>query len=133
MNWETVDLTGAEMVRLQREAGPQKWWNAPLGMPVTATVQGPEVDVQLRLVHPSGSVDTLRYVIAITIDGQPADWRALTSMPDTSVRLDGILFGDRDRVRLPLGPGPHTIGVTLSAGHSDRMLVRIRQAVLRED
>ena len=100
---------------------------------VSATVSGPEVDIQLRLNHPLGSADTLRYVVAITIDGQPADWRALTSLPDTSVHLGELRFGDRDRVRFTLSPGPHSIGVMLTEGHADRMLVRIRQSVLRED
>ena len=133
VDWETVDLTGAEMMRLEHADGPQRWWSAPLDVPVSATVTGPEVVIQLRLVHPPGAVDSLRYVVAIMIDGQPADWRALTSLPDTSVRLGEFRFGERDRVRLTLSPGPHKIAVMLTAGHADRMLVRIRQPAVRED
>ena len=61
------------------------------------------------------------------------DWRALTSLPDTTVRFGTLRFGDRDRVRLTLGPGRHTIRITLTDGHGDRMLVRVRQSVLREE
>lgn len=133
VDWETVDLTGVEMVRLVHAGSEQRWWNAPLNVSVTASVSAPEADVQLRLVHPSGTPDSLRFVVAVTVDGQPTDWRALTSLADTNAHLDGLHIGDRDRIRLVLGPGTHVIGVRLADGHGARMLVRIRQAVLRED
>jgi choline kinase len=133
VDWETVDLQGVEMVRLTRAGAEQRWWSAPLDVPVAATVNGPEADIQLRLVHPAGTPDTLRFVVAITIDGHPADWRALRSQVDTAAHLGDLILGDRDRVRLTLGPGVHTIGVMLTDGHGQRMLVRIRQPVLRED
>jgi L-glutamine-phosphate cytidylyltransferase len=133
IDWETVDLVGGKMVRVERADGPQRWWNAALGVPVTATVSGAEVDVQLRLVHPPGARDTLRYVVGVTMDGEPTDWRALNSQTDTLVRLGEQRFGDRDHLRFTLSPGVHTIGVVLTAGHSDRMLVRVRQAALRDD
>ncbi len=133
VDWETVDLQGAEMVRLARADGEQRWWSAPTDVPVTAIVTGPEADVQIRLVHPRGSPDTLRFVIAITIDGQPADWRALTSVVDSTVRLGDLHLGDRDRVRLALGPGVHTLSVMLTDGHGERIVVRVRQPVVRED
>ena len=133
VDWETVDLTGVEMVRPVHAGSEERWWSAPLNVPVTASVSAAEADVQLRLVHPPGAADSLRFVVAITVDGQPIDWRALTSLADTSIHLDGLRIGDRDRVRLVLGPGTHVIGVRLVDGHGERMLVRIRQAVLRED
>ena len=133
VDWETVDLTGVEMVRPVHAGSEERWWSAPLNVPVTASVSAAEADVQLRLVHPRGAADSLRFVVAITVDGQPIDWRALTSLADTSIHLDGLRIGDRDRVRLVLGPGTHVIGVRLVDGHGERMLVRIRQAVLRED
>lgn len=133
VDWETVDLTGVEMVRLVHAGSEERWWSAPLNVPVTASVSAAEADVQLRLVHPRGAADSLRFVVAITVDGQPIDWRALTSLADTSAQLDGLRIGDRDRVRLVLGRGTHVIGVRLADGHGERMLVRIRQAVLRED
>lgn len=133
VDWETVDLTGGEKVRLARADGEQRWWVAAKDSHVVATVENTEVDLQVRLVHPEGSSDSLRFVIALTIDGRPADWRALTSIPDTSTHFGTALIGDRDRVRLQLGPGPHTIGVTLAEGHGERLLVRVRQPVVRED
>ncbi len=133
VDWETVELGGAEMVRVVRVDGEQRWWNAPIDVPVTASVEGAEADIQLRLVHPDGSPDSLRFVVAITIDGHPADWRALTSLPDTSAHLGDLRLGDRDRIRLELGPGKHTVVVMLAEGHGQRMLVRVRQPVVRED
>ena len=133
IDWETAELTGAEMVRIVQTDGEQRWWSVPLDSPVVATVTGPVADVQFRLVHPPGAGDSLRFVVALTVDGQPADWRALTSFADTSAHLGDLRLGDRDRIRLALGPGAHTIVVVLAAGHGQRMLVRVRQAVVRED
>lgn len=133
VDWETVDLAGAEMARLVHVDGEQRWWNAPRDTQVGATVTAPQVDVQLRLVHPAGSDDSLRFVVALIVDGQPTDWRALTSHVDTAAHLDTQRIGDRDRIRLALGPGTHSVGVRLVDGHGERMLVRIRQAVVRDD
>ena len=133
VDWETVELSGAQMVRVVRADGEQRWWNAPIDVPLTATVEGAEADVQLRLVHPDGSPDSLRFVVAITVDGHPTDWRALTSSPDTSAHLGDLRLGDRDRVRLDLGVGRHTVVVMLTEAHGQRMLVRVRQPVVRED
>lgn len=133
VDWETAELAGGEMMRLARADGDQRWWVVAKDSQVVATVASAEADVQVRLVHPAAGGDSLRFVVAITIDGKPADWRALTSIPDTSSHYGAAIVGDRDRVRLALGPGTHTIGVALVAGHGDRLLVRIRQAVVRED
>ncbi|MDH5234968.1 MAG: hypothetical protein OEW77_08400, partial [Gemmatimonadota bacterium] len=133
VDWETVDLTGGQLVRVERQAGVQRWWDVALDVPVTATVSAEEADIQLRLVHPAGAPDTLRFVVAITVDDRAVDWRALTSLPDTTVHFGDLRLGDRDRVRLALGPGSHTIRIVLTAGHGDRMLVRVRQPLVREE
>lgn len=133
VDWETVEITGGEMVRVMHGGAEQRWWSVSLDSLVLATVQQAEADVQLRLVHPAGSADSLRFVVSISIDGQPADWRALTSLSDTSAHLGELRLGDRDRVRMTLAPGRHTIGVRLTAGHGERVLVRVRQPAVRDD
>lgn len=133
VDWETAELEGGERVRLSLGADEQRWWVAAKDSTVIATVVHEEADVQLRLLHPAGAADTLRYVVALTVDGAPLDWRALTSVADTASRYGTQVVGDRDRIRLALGPGSHRISVALVAGHGDRMLVRVRQPVLRED
>jgi choline kinase len=133
VDWETADMDGGERIRVVRAAGEQRWWLAPKDSQVVARVGGPEADVQLRLVHPDGAADTLRFVVALSVDDRPVDWRAITSIRDTAIHYGQTVFGDRDRIRLELGPGTHRIGVTLVAGHGDRLLVRIRQPVLREE
>lgn len=133
VDWETVDLTGGTIVRLAHAESEQRWWSAPRDSIVTGSVTGVEAVVQLRLIRAAGAPDSLRFVIAIMIDGRPADWRALTSLPDTSVHLGNVVVGDRDRVRLALGPGAHVIGVSLTQGHGERILIRIRQPVQRDD
>jgi len=133
LDWETVPLSGGELVRVERDGNAQRWWDVPLNTPVTAQVSGSAVVIEVRLVLPVAAADSMRYVVAVTVDGQPEDWRALTATPDTTARMAGAVLGDRDRVALSLGPGPHRIDVVLTAGHAHRMLVRVRQPERRED
>jgi hypothetical protein len=71
--------------------------------------------------------------MALRVDQQPVDWRALTATPDSAARLNGAILGDRDRIELALPPGPHNVGVELLAGHANQVLVRVRQPEERED
>ena len=132
VEWETVPLSGAEVARLDRDGEMQRWWLTAVGIPVTAQVSGHEAIVELRLVLPREVTDSLRYVVKITVDGRPMDWRALTAVEDTSARIGDITVGDRDRIRVPLAPGEHQLGIVLIDGHADRMLVRVRQPEARE-
>lgn len=133
INWETVPLTGGEMVRVERNGETQRWWIATPDSAVLAQVSGPTAVVELRLVLPNPIADSLRYVVALTINGRAADWRAFTSTRDTTVRLQQSSLGDRDRIELRLPPGWHEVGVRLLAGHGDRMVVRVRQPEQRDD
>jgi choline kinase len=132
INWETVPLTGGEMVRVERNAETQRWWMVGPDSAVRAHVSGPTV-VDVRLVLPSSTADSLRYVVAITVDGRTIDWRAFTSTRDTTVRLKGAVLGDRDRINLALPHGLHELGIALTAGHSRTMVARVRQPEQRED
>lgn len=132
VDWETVPVSGGAAVRLAYKERTQRWWVADLDETVTAQVEG-AADVQVRLLLPPEAGDSLRYVVAVAVDGKPHDWRALTAVPDSTSRLGDALVGDRDRIRLPLSPGLHEIGVSLVAGHSGRLLVRVRQREERQD
>ncbi|MEO7137741.1 MAG: phosphocholine cytidylyltransferase family protein [Gemmatimonadales bacterium] len=132
LNWETVPLAGGEMVRVERNGEAQRWWMVTPDSAVTALVSGPTV-VEVRLVFPGLIADSLRYVVAITLDGTPSDWRAFTSTRDTTTRLKGAFLGDRDRIVLTLPNGLHELGIALLAGHARTMVARIRQPEQRED
>ena len=133
VDWETVPLSGGEMVRIERHGEVQRWWSAPLRTTLIAQVSGPEVTLEFRLIMPPQPMARTRYVVAMTVDGQPYDWWALTALPDSLARLDGRLLGDRDRVRVSLPPGRHELAITLVDGHADRTLVRVRQPEGREE
>ena len=133
VNWETVPLAGAEVVRIERDGDSQRWWDVPSNTAVSGQVNSPEAVVEVRLVLPDTAADSLRYVVALTVDGQQDDWRALTANRDSTVHLAGAVLADRDRIELSFPPGAHQVGVSLLAGHTNRMLVRLRQAVQRED
>ncbi len=133
INWETVPLTGGEMVRIERNGETQRWWLVAQDSAVRAQVAGPTAVVDVRLVLPGFTADSLRYVVALTVDGQAADWRAFTATRDTTVHLPGAFLGDRDRIELSLPHGLHEVGIGLTAGHATRMLARIRQPEQRDD
>lgn len=133
IDWESADIGGGERIRLSRGENEQRWWMVQRDSQVVATVIGPEADVQLRLVHPPGAPERLRYVVAISVDGEPVDWRAFTSTADSTSRYGSDVIGERERIRIPLGPEPHRVSVMLTDGHGDRMLVRIRQSAVREN
>ncbi|MEO6067111.1 MAG: phosphocholine cytidylyltransferase family protein [Gemmatimonadota bacterium] len=135
VDWETVDADSATRVRIDYHSGTQRWWALRPGTRAIANVSGEQAAVEARLVLPSGftAADSLRFVLGITIDGQTQDWYSLTATLDTTARLGTAVLSDRDRVKLELGPGPHRIEVELTAGHSDQLLVRIREPASRED
>ena len=133
VNWETVPLSGGEMVRIERNGETQRWWMVTQDSAVRAQVSGPTAVVEMRLVLPHRTPDSLRYVVALTLNGRPADWRAFTSVLDTTAHLKGVSLGDRDRIELPLPSGWHEVGVGLVAGHSGRMVARVRQPEQRDD
>ncbi len=132
LNWGTVPLAGGEMVRVERNGEAQRWWVVTPDSAVRAHVSGPAV-VEVRLVLPGSTADSLRYVVAITVDGNATDWRAFTSTRDTTVRLEGVFLGDRDRIELTLPNGLHELGIALIAGHSRTMVARIRQPEQRDE
>ncbi len=133
LNWETVPLTGSEMLRIERNGETQRWWRVTSDSAVTGQVAGPGAVIEVRLLLPGDRADTLRYVVAIAVDGRMVDWRALTATQDTSAHLSGARLGDRDRIELSLPPGAHQVGVSLAAGHTNRMVVRIRQPEQRDE
>jgi len=132
INWETVPLSGGEMVRVERNGEAQRWWVVTPDSAVRGQVSGPTV-VEVRLVRPSSTGDSLRYVVAITVDRDTTDWRAFTSTLDTTVHLRDAFLGDRDRIELTMPGGLHELRIALIAGHSRTMVARIRQPEQREE
>lgn len=129
IDWETVPLVGGDVVRVERgQGGNQRWWLADARTTLEAQVNTSPVVAEVRLLLPPEGRGRMRYVMAITVDGVPHDWEALTATPDTTVHLGGRILGDRDRIEIALPPGPHRLGVRLLEGHGDRVLVRVRQA-----
>lgn len=133
VNWETVPLTGSEMLKVERNGETQRWWQVRSDSAVTGQVVGPEAVIEVRLLLPDDTSDSLRYVVALAVDGRVVDWRALTATRDTSAHLPGAFPGDRDRIELSLPPGAHQVGVSIAAGHTNRMLVRMRQPEQRDE
>jgi len=133
LDWETVPVAGQEALSIDRDGKSQRWWEVGLGTTVVAEVSGSKAAVEVRLILPDTTTDSLQYVVSVAVDGGAEDWRALTATRDSAVHIDGEDLGDRDRIALELPPGRHQVAVTLAAGHAVRMLVRVRQPEQRQD
>jgi choline kinase len=128
IDWETVVPMRTAAIPIRVPTGRQKWWLVPRGDSLNALVDGDaRLRIEFRLVMSPQQTDSGRYVVSVSVDGQPQDWEAFTATPDTAAQLPGTVLGDRDRVEFALPSGRHSIRVTLVAGHSDSVLVRIRR------
>ncbi|MGE5803875.1 MAG: NTP transferase domain-containing protein [Gemmatimonadota bacterium] len=127
VDWESIQPLAAKVVSVTLPERRQKWWLVRRGDSLTARVEGGgPVRVELRLVVAPAQPDSGRYVVAVSIDGEPHDWEALTATPDSTAQLAGAVLGDRDRLEFELPPGRHVLRVALVAGNGDSLLVRIR-------
>lgn len=133
IDWDTVPAAGAPDVRLTRLDDRQRWWKLAVGDSLAAEVGTTMALIETRAVFPNAASDSLRFVIGITVDGKPYDWRALTATRDRGAMLDSQTVGDRDRYELLLPPGRHALGVSYVSGHVAYILVRIRESVRREN
>ena len=134
IDWETVPPAMGRVATIEGKGKLQQWSSLTTGDTLAATVSGAIAAVEVRLVlDGKPSAMGYRYVVGVTLDGKPHDWRALTSTLDTTVKWGTEHLGDRDRIEIPLAPGSHEIGVYLLAGHGSRVLARIRQSNTRED
>lgn len=129
IDWETVPLAGGEVVPVEKKEGQrQRWWLVPRNTVTAATVSGGPLTVETRLAIPASERrDDLRYVVALTLDGQPLDWAALTATRDSSASSPGRTLGDRDRIELVIPAGNHALGIELLAAHGGELVVRVRQ------
>ena len=133
-NWETVSIANAPSVQLQRSEGrEQRWSIAGLDTALVATVNSSMVRVETRLVLPADAPRaSYRYVIELSLDGEPVDWRAYSAEPDTAASFGGLLVGERKRFELDLPVGDHELHIRLLTGHGSRLLARVRQVEARE-
>ena len=127
---ESVTPRSGTKVSLMRPEGTQKWWMVEPGDSILAELDGSErARLEFRLVLPPGTREPGRYVVQVSIDGKPHDWRVFKATPDSTVHLPetGLLIGDRDRMELALSSGPHRVAVRLLAGTGVGLLARIRR------
>ncbi len=129
IDWENVTPLKANLVSLDLPKGRQKWWLVRRGDSLAAQVEGGvPLRIEFRLImRPQQPPDSGRYVVAVSLDGKPHDWEALTATPDSTAKLAGAIIGDRDRLEFELPPGPHVVRVSLIAGHGESLLIRIRR------
>jgi choline kinase len=128
VDWESVAPRHPRPFPITVETGRQKWWLVVRGDSIVADVEGgAPLRIEFRLIMAPLHADSGRYVVAVSVDGQPHDWAAFTATPDSTARLRGVVLGDRDRLQFVMPPGRHVVRVGLIAGHGDSLLVRIRR------
>ena len=128
IDWESVVPVAASKVSVTRPGGSQRWWMLARGDSIAAELRAlKRVRIEYRLLLPLGAEEPGRFVVEVSLDGEPYDWRVFRATPDSSAVLPGYLIGDRDRVEYELAPGDHDVVVRLLAGTSDQLLTRIRR------
>lgn len=125
-NWETVRIEG-RAVEVRRESQVQSWVLGSLGSPVSGAVTSDQVSVETRLILPRALRGEYKYVIAVTVDGEPVTWKAHTTHRDSIAKTVVGPVGERERVKIDLSPGAHTVGVRLIDGHGTGVLIRLRE------
>lgn len=126
-NWETVVLEADNVVQVRKADQVQRWSVANIGKSVTGVVRSDQISVETRLVLPHGVRSEYKYVIAVTLDGEPATWKSHTTKRDSLARTSVGFVGERERIKIDVAAGTHRIGVRLIDGHGARVLVRIRE------
>lgn len=132
-DWETIPVEGDSTVTVRTKgpaSKPQRWTIVPLGKSAHGSATASRVSVETRLVLSRAVKGEYRYVIAITVDGEPVTWKAHTTRLDTTAISSVGRLGKRERTKLDLAPGVHEVGVRLLDGHGESILVRLRE---RED
>jgi choline kinase len=128
IDWESVVPVAASEVSIVRPSGTQRWWMLARGDSAVAQLGAAErVRIEFRLLLPLGAKEPGRYVVEVSLDGEPYDWDVLKATPDSSAVLPGYVVGDRDRLEYELAPGDHAVVVRLLAGTGDQLLTRIRR------
>lgn len=136
VDWETAPPRNGVMVRvLKDDGGSQRWWLLRSGDRVELDVDGAATTrLEMRPVLELAA-DTGRYVIALTLNGEPFRFTAEKSEydPDRRLALDPgledlpVLLGERDREKYTLPRGEHRLGIEYLAGTPRAVLVRLRQ------
>lgn len=132
-NWETVVLEADSAVKVHRGEQVQRWTAASLGKTVTGIVRSDQVSVETRMVLPPAIRGEYKYVIAVTVDGEPVTWKSHTTKRDTLAKTSLGPVGERERIKIDIAPGSHTIGVRLVDGHAARLLIRMRERNISYD
>jgi choline kinase len=128
VDWENVPPLAVKPVSIHLATGQQKWWLVARGDSLSAEVDGgAPLRIEFRLLMSPQRGDSGRYVVAVSVDGTPHDWDALTATLDSTATYRGHGLGDRDRLQFELPPGRHVVRLTFVAGHGDSLLVRIRR------
>ncbi len=131
--WSTVLPSNGKEFILNLPKGTQQWWVASKEDTIQAKVYGPStVRVEVRLVHFSKVQNAEKYVVEVSLNGEPRIWKVFKSTPDEETTA-GLTIGDRDRIEFELPPGNHNIAVSLLAGNCDQFLTRIRNPEIDTD
>ena len=133
VEWDTVPVTQASLVQVSRKGREQRWFRAPVKVPMAATVTGGEARLETRVVLPEdGSGSTLRYTVAATLDGAPLAAWTYSAPRDTTALVAGGAVSRRERSIIVIPPGRHVLGVELTGSSAGDLIVRVRQAEVVE-
>jgi len=127
--WGTMDLEAVQQFQIQSTAGSSKTWSRlEVDQQSKVHVTGPlKLQVETRLLIEKTETEGAPYVIEILIDGQRDGWHLKEVAPSKTWTCAEYAIGKRNRLRLEVPEGKHTVGIRLVAADSGACLVKIRQ------
>lgn len=131
--WETVDLDNAERVTLLDGERVQNWGLVRSGQIVRMqVVGGGTIRVDSRILLSEGTEAAVPYVLEILLDGERVGWFKETGKPSNTWHHATWTVAKRDRIKIEVPAGPHSLELRLVASDSGQCLVRVRQRVVDE-
>ena len=127
-DWDTMDLTGGEAIKISKKDRLQRWWHVDDESVLSTEVVGPDtIRIESRLVMYGPEEEYAPYVVEIRLDGERHDWYKLDARPSKSAAYQDWIIGKRKRIEFEVPEGKHRVSVALIAADEYRCLVRFRQ------
>ena len=125
----TMDLASVENFKISSVEGYTKTWSRlPLDQTSEVSVVGPShLLIDTRLLGKKLEVERpLSYVLEFLVDGRREGWYLKEAGISKGWTCPNYAVGKRERLRLDVPAGPHTVGLRLVAADSDSCLIRVR-------
>lgn len=133
IEWDSVPIAGGTLVPVTKKGRDQRWFQVPLKTAAAASVSGGEARLETRIALTDEASDTVRYSVAVTLDGAPFGAWTFAAPRDSVSYVGGRGVTKRQRTTLAIPPGRHVLGIELTGSSEGAMIIRLRQAEVAEN